>query len=236
MYLRVIWRFRLIMAAGFFLALALAVLSYTRIGFKDGRPSISYAQAETWQGSTTLAITQGGFPWGAIAPTNFPGTGRFNELASYYSVLANSDAVQRQVDPHGDIPGTLTASPVLDPSGRFGEPFLRFDGFAPNPRAAVRLANRGAAVFQKYLRQQQDAADIPAYQRVSLHVTNQAQGAILFAGRRKTTPVVIFLTIMLAAIGLAFILENLRPRVHLVGKQSEEMRATERSVGGQRNA
>ena len=82
------------------------------------------------------------------------------------------------------------------------------------------LANEAARAFKDYLTRKQADAGIPPAQRVQVQINNRASDATLLAGRKKTTPVVIFLTIMLAAIGLAFILENLRPRVQLVGRDA----------------
>ncbi len=38
----------------------------------------------------------------------------------------------------------------------------------------------------------------------------------LFSPRKKTLPLIAFFTVMLAGVGLAFVLENLRPRVRAV--------------------
>ncbi len=48
---------------------------------------------------------------------------------------------------------------------------------------------------------------------------------MLLEGRSKTVPIVVFLTVMLAVIGLAFILENLRPRVRPVADVSDPQAA-----------
>jgi hypothetical protein len=42
------------------------------------------------------------------------------------------------------------------------------------------------------------------------------------APRKKTTPIVVFLTVLLAAIGLAFVLENLRPRIRALAAEEEQ--------------
>ena len=48
---------------------------------------------------------------------------------------------------------------------------------------------------------------------------------VLLEGRSKTVPIVVFLTVMLAVIGLAFILENLRPRVRPVADVADRQEA-----------
>jgi hypothetical protein len=63
---------------------------------------------------------------------------------------------------------------------------------------------------------QQAQADIPDKQRVVLQVFSAARNATVVSGRKKTLPIVIFLSVLLATIGLAFVLENLRPRLREV--------------------
>ncbi len=237
MYARVIWRFRLIVGAGLVLACVLAFLSFAKVSLKGGSPSISYRQSETWKASAMMFITQRGFPWGrTVLPyttqqaagggypvTNYADSGRLSSLAAYYAQLANSDPVQRIVHSGAHrYHGTVLASVIVDPVYHYAQPFVRFDGLGQSPGAAVDLANRGTAAFQQFLEQQQAGAGIPVSQRVTPTVINRAYSAALSAGRRKTAPIVIFLTTLLAAIGLAFILENLRPRVQLVGRSEED--------------
>lgn len=242
LYFRVIWRFRLIVVAGLVLGLLLALLSYARVSFAGGKPSISYRQSETWRSTTQLFITQGGFPWGRtvlpyktaqtptgtqIVPSDFADPNRLSNLSYYYAQFANSDEVHQLVASRTrGIRGFVTAQALLDESTRFSLPFVDIQGRARTPQEATTLANAGATAFKDYMTRQQVAAGIPTVQRVTLSVTSRANGAVLVVGRRKTTPVVIFLTTMLAAIGLAFILENLRPRVQLVSGGANELDAT----------
>jgi hypothetical protein len=87
----------------------------------------------------------------------------------------------------------------------------------------MRLGNTAASVFRQYIVQQQVANRIPAKKRVVLQVITSANkhNTTLAAGRKKTTPIVIFLTVLLAAVGLAFVLENLRPRVRSLPSDEE---------------
>ena len=234
LYFRVLWRFRLIVAAGLALGVLLALLSYTRVSFAGGKPSLSYRQAETWKSNTELFLTQGGFPWGRtvlpintqetptgtqILPSNFADPSRFRELAQYYALFANSDEVRRLIASRTkNFVGTVTARPEYDPISNFPLSFVQIQWVGPTARDASTLANEAARAFKDYLTRKQADAGIPPAQRVQVQINNRARNASLLAGRRKTTPVVIFLTIMLAAIGVAFILENLRPRVQLVGR------------------
>jgi hypothetical protein len=95
-------------------------------------------------------------------------------------------------------------------------PLVQIQTVAATPIAAQRLVEREIVAFETYLRGQQDAAKIPTSQRVVVQVVSHADGAVTLPGGGKTVPVVIFLTVMLAVVALAFVLENVRPRVRLV--------------------
>lgn len=252
LYLRVIWRFRLVVLAGFLLASVLAISAYWKVSLDGGKPSVSHRQSETWKGLTTLTLTQAGFPWGRtilpyktqdtvagpqIVPSNFADPNRLAGLSLYYARIANSDAVRSMAARGHSGPGAWTAQPIVDPTYHYPQAFVEFAGLGTSPAKAVENANRGATAFKKFILQQQTSAGIPVGQRIDLVTVTKARGAILAAGRRKTTPIVTFLTIMLAAIGLAFILENLRPRVRLVSEEPQELQATaQRSGTGHRSA
>ena len=55
----------------------------------------------------------------------------------------------------------------------------------------------------------------------------QPKKAKVFSPRSKTMPIVVFLAVMLATFGLAFLLENVRPRKQEVGEPAAiELRRT----------
>ena len=62
LYVRVLWRFRLLVVLGLILALSLAMLSFVRVG-TDG---VTYRQTELWASTTRLLVTQTGFPEGRL--------------------------------------------------------------------------------------------------------------------------------------------------------------------------
>ncbi len=233
LYARVIWRFRLVVLLGLLLAIALSTLSFVRVTFKGGAPRLAYRQAEVWQSGERLLITQSGFAEGWTNPPGaqpgvpssvvggstqtFVATDRFAALALYYEQLANSDSVQRFVHRDRSLRGSYFAQHVTDPASRGPLPILDIGGYAGTPEDAIRIARRGVEGFRRYLEQQQIRTGIPTSERVHLSVLNAATGAVISSPRKKTLPIVVFLTVMIAAVGLAFILENLRPRVHLVG-------------------
>lgn len=228
LYFRVLWRFRLIVAAGFVLAIAIAMASFVKVGFAHGSLSTSYRQQETWQATTRLFVTQQGFPWGrsvlpAVSPTPVPSTSselqfadpnRLSALAVVYAQLINGDLIQRQIR-KSVPPGTvLSAAPVTDLATNIPLPLVAVTSVAHTPAQAARVSRAGADLFRSYIAHQQASAGIPLKQRVLLQIVSTE--ATLTAGRKKTLAIVAFLAVLVATLALAFVLENLRPRIQIV--------------------
>jgi hypothetical protein len=237
LYFRVLWRFRLIVLLGLLLACVLSFLSFARVSFAHGSPKVSYRQTETWKATVLIAVTQAGFPSGyTVMPLNPEKLGdgttqlipryadptRFSNLAILYAPFVRSDAYQAMLRQRTHVRGVIDAQPVLDPVHALPEPFISLVGYADKPRDALQLANAGSATLAKYILREQVANEIPPGQRVQTQAISQARQATLATGRKKTTPIVVFLTVLLAAVGLSFVLENLRPRVRSVATLEEE--------------
>jgi len=244
LYSRVIWRFRIVVGLGLLLACALSFFSFAKLSFNGGSPKISYRQAETWQASTLLLMTQKGFPYGYTvlpyvpAPTagsqqqsglsapnyvpEFGTPGTFTQLAVYFAPFVRSDAFRVLLRRHTRAPGVVQASTVMDSRNLNPLPYIDLSGFSTTPAGAVALANAGAKALDDYIVGQQQANHVPKSRRVEAQVVSSARSAIVSAPRKKTTPIVVFLTVLLAAIGLAFVLENLRPRIHALEVEEQQ--------------
>jgi hypothetical protein len=137
-----------------------------------------------------------------------------------YSYFASGDEMREILRRDGPLPGVLQTAPVQAADGN-ALPLIRVSGVAPTPLAAAVTARRGTDALRTYLREKQTEGRVPSDQRVLLTVLREAQptDAVLLAPRKKTRPIVIFLTVMMAILGLAFVLENVRPRVRLVAEQ-----------------
>ena len=208
------------------LALLLAILSVARISFPS---RFEYRQAEVWTSQSKLFLTEPGFPWGGRSSlsgrSRLPRSSRSRTCPSslipvgstlspsFYAQLANSDQVLAAAKRRGLGEGTFYRSPSSDdewfqlpsdPRDNSDSPFGRLEPSRPR--------NIGTAAFRAYLSEQQGTARIPADQRVKVDVVSVARGAVLTEGRRHTLPVVVFLSVVMAFMGLAFVLENLRPR------------------------
>ena len=235
LYARVIWRFRVVVVIGLALAVVLAVLSYVRVSVKGHSVQIHYRQSETWQSQEQVLIQQPGFPAGELTPggasplsSTTPGSSasvdtsnRLAGLSVYYQLLANGDAVQGLLRRDPTVHGTMQAEHATIPDGLTqvqNLPELTITGAAATRGGAIHVARRGAAVFQQYVARMQDQQHIPQSNRIQLAVLNHAGPLTtsLMRGRSKTVPVVIFVTVLAAALGLAFVLENLRPRIRAV--------------------
>ena len=232
LYGRVLWRFKWLVVLGFLLAALLAILSVVRVG-ADG---ITYRESMLWSAKARLGVTQIGFPWGRLFAQSAPSDGeqapqsgeipianpqRFNELAVLYAELATSDPVLRLIRPNTLIGEKVIAAPLRAADSGTMLPLIELTAFSTSPQGAVRLARRSSSALSTYLRDQQTANKVPASDRVVLDQVLRSTKAEVFRPRSKTMPIVIFLAVMFATVGLAFLLENLRPRIRGPGELTQ---------------
>ena len=230
LFARVLWRFRLLVAFGLLLAAALAVISLVRVG-PNG---VAYRQQEQWSSASRLLVTQQGFPWGrAVAEqvsspeeqarqlgVQFANPDRFISLAVLYAQLATSDGVRDIMLEDGPIGGQVMASPVTTQQN-VALPIVDLVGIAPYPGGAVQVAERATRAISLYLRRQQETNQVPPENRIVVQVLSRPKAPVLFEGRSLTLPIVVFMTAMIATIGLAFVLENLRPRIRPISETTD---------------
>ena len=224
-FFRVLGRFRLLVAAGFLVAVVLAVLSFAKVDFSSGTPKFSYRSHELWESNSRLLLTQPGFKWG----TNNPGPdaadieGRLPGLAAIYSSFVTSDEVMRIMRKNGPpITGTVMASAL--PAGSDGRgtlPVVNILAIDTTVLNAIQLANRAAQALQTYVREQQDKNGTAPANRIELQPLNVAFAPQLIQPRSKTMPIVVFLAIMFCTLSIAFLLENVRPRPRAVVVEPE---------------
>jgi len=221
LYGRVIWRFRIVVGIGLLIAFMLAVLSFVRVS-----PSgISYRQSEDWSASTTYFLSGEGFPVGGVTSSSGVRSPlALSNLAALYATYATSDAVINRIKQAGPLHGIVTATSFVNQqtSQRYPLPLLAINADARTPAKALALAHRASRAFMSYVTEQQNLAGIRPSDRVQFRVVNDARQATLIGPRKKTLPIVIFLTILTATLGLAFVLENLRPRVRPVSTMDDD--------------
>jgi hypothetical protein len=179
---------------------------------------IPEADASEEEGATTSPLEPSDL-------TSFP---RLNEITVQLMRLATSDAVLTIMREGGkSIDGTLQTFPVI--SGESLVPYITFSAVATSPEKAVSLSNRHVDAFKEFVTARQTAANIPSDERVVLETINQPETAALLEGRPRTRPIVIFLAVMTVAVGLCFVLENLRPRIRPVKATSRQTRVEGKS-------
>lgn len=229
LFARVLWRFRLLVLLGFILATALSMLALVQVSSEG----LKYRQSELWASTTRLLVTQTGFPEGRLyaqqpdmsadptVPVADPG--RFNNLAILYSELATSDPVRRLMRQDGPITGKVVATPLVA-GGEFRTqlPMIDITGISTSPIAAIMLAQRSGKALTSFIQAQQEASHVPVADRAVLQDVVRPTRAVVFQPRSKTMPAVVFLVVMFATVGLAFLLENLRPPV----RESEDVSRT----------
>jgi hypothetical protein len=219
LYARVLWRFHLLVGIGLILALSLATISFVRIG----QNGVTYRETELWASTMRVLVTQTGFPEGRLygdtpsAPvrSNTPlvDPARFNNLAVLYSELATSDQVHALMKRDGPVRGRIIAVPVVA-GGDFKTqlPMIDLTAISTSPRRAILLAQRSASALDAYIRDEQLASNVPEADRAVIAPVVRPTAAEIFRPRSKTMPIVVFLAVMFVTLGLAFVLENLRPR------------------------
>ena len=234
LYVRVLWRFRVVVAIGLVVAVVLAAFSTLKVG-PNG---VEFRQSELWSSTVRLLVTQNGFPEGRLyaqqpsesdavpqagdqakqlgIPVVDPG--RFNSLAILYARLATSDPILRlMVKDGGPLHGKLMAVSLRDDNSGILLPLIDVTAISDSPMGALSLAGRNAKALNTYLDSEQLANKVPKSDRVVIQTVVAPRQALLFQPRSKTMPMVVFLAVMFATVGLCFLLENIRPRVRQIG-------------------
>ena len=106
----------------------------------------------------------------------------------------------------GPIHGLLDAGPLPATSSSDNFlPIVNIVGYSRSRGGALVLADRAARALQQFIKQQ----GIRAHIRFVKHGPPK-----LMSPRSKTLPVLVFLLVMAAGVGLALVLEKVRPRIH----------------------
>jgi hypothetical protein len=233
LYFRVLWRFRRLVAVGLTLAAILSLLSFVKISFAGGTPRLGYSQTQTWQSEAVLFVTQRNFPWGRTTPQYQPASpseglpavptadaNRLSTLAVLYAQLATTYQVQRLMRQLPAKPTDVTVAAI--PAPPFSNPpilpLISVKARGTSPSGASRLASDQANAISRYVDLNQQGAKTPVLERVLVQEVQRPDRnpATLIGKRGKTLPVIVFLAVMIATLGLAFILENLGPGIRAV--------------------
>ena len=229
-------RFWPLVVTGVILAAILAVLSLVRVtshGFIHRKPAV-------WQSQAVLLLNAPGFTYGRtlLPGTDTPTPPQYMNLAGLtdlYSQFANSDDVKRLMRAEG-APKTwsITAAPAVPAITGADLPVIALSGRANSAGEAVSAVQYGTRALVEYVSRQQQVAKIPTNQRIGLQSMQRATRPVVVEPRKKILSIVVFLAVIVATVGLAFILENLRPRVRAVAPATPAFRGDVDDDGEQR--
>ena len=232
-HLQVLWRFRLVIVAGVLFGTMVAILASFHVKL-DPLPALSWRSDQTFESNSTLFVTQNGFPWGRVTlpAVENPGLGnaapaaeedkngkrreygapeRFSDLAVLYSYLATSQQVRALVAMRSK-PDQISITPVMNPASGTGLPLLKVGTTAKTGANAQQLNSATLDALKRYLQEEQERAGISPELRVEIQVLNPPGRAVVKEGRSYMGSLIAFVLAIGAAIGLAYLLENLRPR------------------------
>lgn len=159
------------------------------------------------RGSVPLSVTAGP-----------PDVNTLVRAANMYPFLIESDLVVKQRDAmFGPLPGTLTSrakfailTPVrFDPSDI---PIIEIIGQAEKPGQAVRLAQSTAAAFMRFIKLQQDNANLRPRDRIVIQEIERPTATIPVGGASTGLVGLIGAAVLLAFGGLAILLDRTFPR------------------------
>ena len=202
-FFSVIYRFRSLILSGFLLACLVAVFSYMKVG----PHGLSYRQQEVWISNATVLVT-----------TPAASEPDATTLATQYAAIVTSDEVRAAAIRIHGIRGKLQGTAGFDPTTQTPLPTFAVSGLAASRLDASILANDGVVAVKAFIGKLPSQATTRTAKRPTFSVLQRATPvtAKVFTPRSKTAPVFAFVLVLAATLGLAFLLENLRPRVRPV--------------------
>jgi hypothetical protein len=122
---------------------------------------------------------------------------------------------------------SITAAPAVPTIQGATLPVIALSGRANTANEAVSAVEYGRRALVEYVEREQQAGKIPTHQRIDLQIVQRATPPVVVQPRKKTLAVIVFVALVVATVGLAFILENLRPRMRAVAPAAPPFRAAE---------
>jgi capsular polysaccharide biosynthesis protein len=200
LYGRVVWRFRFLVLGGLLVALALAFLTMFRVG----PHGVSYRQQKTYRATQTLWLTSKGSLLDGLKQGNLA------QVALQYVNIANSNVVLSRVLKAGPVGGSYQVVQIPGPNNSL-QPLISVTGQSHAPAQAARIAGRVSDALNWWSNLSQNRQNVQPDTRVTISTITPPR-PFVFQGRKLTVPIIIFLSVMIVTLGLAFIFENLRPR------------------------
>lgn len=219
--LRAHWK---VVSIGLVLCVLGALFVYGRPGWAGG-PTMTARTPQVWRASSTLLLTQKGFPAGRAGAD----PSQLSNLAVLYAELAVSDPVRRFAEAGGKIRGDVTAEPVIYTIGEFSTPvvlpMVKISATAPTASEALRDSGHVANALQRYVTSGQADAKIRPRDRVVIETARSGRlpgsAPVLVSGPSKAVPIVIFALLTGLLLMAVFVYDNYR--VH-AGDSSQRVR------------
>jgi hypothetical protein len=218
---------------GIVLCVLAALFVYARPGWNGG-PTMTARTPQVWKASSTLLLTQEGFPSGrAVDKGNANDQSRLSNLAVLYSELAVSDRVRAYAEAHGKLHGDITAEPVIYTIGQFATPvvlpMVRVSTTAPTAAEALRGSTQVANALQRYVTSGQAAAKIRPTDRVVIQTARSGRlpgsQPFLVSGPSKAVPIVVFALLTGLLLMAVFAYDNYRVHASDVSRASVDSAA-----------
>ena len=236
-YVRALKRFWWVLALGAGVALIAAVAAVYRIDFGSVPPSLEKREQITYTSSARLLVTSEEAPYFRTtvprvseAPatsedeepssTTFltaPDLGTLISTANLYPILVESDEVARiRQERSGPLPGTVTSRAIYEVNSpsRFElsqVPVLEIYGSSDTFGGAVKITDATVDAFLAYMNRTQDRAGLARNERILLQQIQRPVGAVASGGSSLSLPLMLFIVISAAFVGLAILLDRLFP-------------------------
>lgn len=228
----VLWRFRLVTAAGVVLGIALAIFASYSVSSSGLEPR----GAETYSAVSQILVTQPGFPEGRVtlpvkqiddaltsdgqqavekkaAPKDqveFADPARLAALGDLYAKFLTSDQVLSRV-PGQPRTAEVMASPFAASQGGLLLPVIELTTMGATAEAAQRTNASLYRALLDFLEERQSANDISNAGRVELQLM-VAPEVTLLSGRKPTASVLVLMLVLLGTVAVTHLLEALRIR------------------------
>jgi capsular polysaccharide biosynthesis protein len=218
LYIAVVRRHKKVFVVGLIVAVGLAVLA----AFKVSSSGLKYRTDATWGSTTSLLVSQPGYPIGSAGNGPNFDPARVAYLASIYVQLAQSDEVRSAVvGPHGSVTngklsidngrirGSYTATQILSADGSQGLPIVTIAAESNSRENAKVIALRATAALRYAIQSAAVKGNVPKSNRIQLSQLAGSNNTAQIKGHGKVLPIIAFLFGVIGTLALIFFLENL---------------------------
>jgi len=189
------------------------------------QPTTTTTPTQGALGSSTFGSAASQAATRAAAVAHAPDTHTLVEAANLFPLLIQSDQItRRRIQMFGHrITGTVTAKALysfVTPS-RFKPssfPVIEVQATAAGPKEAKRLAQQTTAAFTNWLVTSQNSGRVPLSERILVQEIQSPQHAISSGGTKKSLPLAVGAVVLVMFLGLAILLDRMRPRVPASGR------------------